>query len=119
MVAGEVDDEFLVYRTRSELRLQAAIMPREIDALMVWDLTELGNGVLEVVETAAWLQAQGVFLYVRNPDGMETHDVRGRGPTTAAGLTAGTGLQLEWSSGRLLTGRSWFDSSRSRRSDLK
>jgi DNA invertase Pin-like site-specific DNA recombinase len=78
LVAGEVDDEFLVYRTRSELRLQAAIMPREIDALMVWDLTELGNGVLEVVETAAWLQAQGVFLYVRNPDGMETHDVRGR-----------------------------------------
>jgi hypothetical protein len=53
-------------------------MAREVDALMVWDLTELGNGVLEVVETAAWLHAQGVYLYARQPDGMETHDVRGR-----------------------------------------
>jgi DNA invertase Pin-like site-specific DNA recombinase len=65
--------------TRPELkRLQTAIMAREVDALMVWDLTELGNGVLEVVGTAAWLHAQGVYLYARHPDGMETHDVRGR-----------------------------------------
>jgi hypothetical protein len=33
-------------------------MAAEVDALMVWDITELGNGVLDVVETAAWLHAQ-------------------------------------------------------------
>jgi hypothetical protein len=64
---------------RPELkRLQAAIMAGKVDALMVWDLTELGNGVLDVVETAAWLHAQGVYLYAAHPAETETHDVRGR-----------------------------------------
>jgi hypothetical protein len=45
---------------------------------MVRDLTELGNGVLEVVETAAWVHAQGVHLYARHPEGMESLTVQGR-----------------------------------------
>jgi DNA invertase Pin-like site-specific DNA recombinase len=53
-------------------------MAGEVDALMVWDITELGNGVLDVVETAAWLHAQGVYLYARHPDDMESMTVQGR-----------------------------------------
>jgi DNA invertase Pin-like site-specific DNA recombinase len=65
--------------SRPELkRLQAAIMAREIDAVMVWDLAELGNGVLEVVETTAWVHAQGVYLYARHPEGTESLTVQGR-----------------------------------------
>jgi DNA invertase Pin-like site-specific DNA recombinase len=65
--------------SRPELkRLQAAIMARQVETLMVWDLTELGNGVLEVVETAAWLHAQGVYLYTQHPKGTESHTVQGR-----------------------------------------
>jgi hypothetical protein len=46
-------------------------MAGEVDALMLWDLTELRNAVLDVVETAAWLHAQDVYLYARHrkPDG--------------------------------------------------
>jgi hypothetical protein len=44
----------------------------------VWDITELGNGVLEVVETAAWLHAQGVYLYARHPHDMDSLTAQGR-----------------------------------------
>jgi hypothetical protein len=53
---------------RPELKkLQATLMAARLDAVMVADLTELENSVLEVIETAAWLDAQGVHLYSINP----------------------------------------------------
>jgi hypothetical protein len=53
---------------RPELkRLQAAVMGHKLDVLMLHDLGELGNGVLEVVETAAWIEAEGVDIFCINP----------------------------------------------------
>jgi DNA invertase Pin-like site-specific DNA recombinase len=46
--------------SRPELkRLQAAIMAGEVEALMVWDRTELSDGVLEACALAAHLNEQG------------------------------------------------------------
>jgi DNA invertase Pin-like site-specific DNA recombinase len=53
-------------------------MAAKLDVVMVADLNQLGNGVLQVIETAAWLDAQGVHLYsiyppldTGTPDGLK------------------------------------------------
>lgn len=48
------------------------------------------------------------------------HDAacEGAAPRPLSASSAGTGSKLIWQSARLLTGRCWFESSRSRRSDL-
>lgn len=54
--------------SRPELKsLQASVMAHKLEVIMLHDLGELGNGVLEVVETAAWIEAQGVHIYCINP----------------------------------------------------
>jgi DNA invertase Pin-like site-specific DNA recombinase len=58
-------------------RLQAAVMASRLDVLVVHDLSELGGGVLQVVETLAWLDAQGVRLFVVDPS-LDTGTADGR-----------------------------------------
>jgi DNA invertase Pin-like site-specific DNA recombinase len=54
--------------SRPELkRLQAAIMAGKVDLIMVHALADLGAGLAEMIETAAWIQAQGVHLWSINP----------------------------------------------------
>jgi hypothetical protein len=53
--------------SRPELKkLQASVMAANLDVVMVADLNQRGNGVLQVIETAAWLDAQRVHLYSIN-----------------------------------------------------
>jgi DNA invertase Pin-like site-specific DNA recombinase len=47
--------------------LQASVMAARLDAIMVYDISELGSSVLAVVETAAWLDEQGVHLLTIDP----------------------------------------------------
>lgn len=63
---------------RPELhRLQAAIMAGAVQAVVVGDVAELGRGVIEIIETLAWLDEQGVALYALAPD-IDSHKVGGR-----------------------------------------
>jgi DNA invertase Pin-like site-specific DNA recombinase len=63
---------------RPELRrLQGSIMAGGVQAVIVGDVAELGRGVVEIIETLAWLDAQGVALYALTPP-IDSHRVGGR-----------------------------------------
>jgi DNA invertase Pin-like site-specific DNA recombinase len=54
--------------SRPELKkLQASAMAAKLGVIMVADLNQVGNSALEVIERAAWLDAQGVHLCSMNP----------------------------------------------------
>jgi hypothetical protein len=47
--------------------LQAAVMSRKLDVIMLHELSAVAAGPLELIETVAWLDGEGVHIFCVNP----------------------------------------------------